>query len=175
MIADSSSLIIFAKINKLNILIKLFNKIQITKEIYNEIIEQGILIHAPDAEILKNFFNNKKIEIIELNKNYEEIAKKLRKTYFQLGIGEAEAIALSLQEKNKSLVIDERIGRNIAKLYDLKPIGSLRILLEAYKKKIINEKELRSSLDEMIKNKFRIGAEIINEFWKVFEKLKKEK
>ena len=46
---------------------------------------------------------------------------------------------------------------------------------EAYKKKIINEKELRSSLDEMIKNKFRIGAEIINEFWKVFEKLKKEK
>ena len=61
-------------------------------------------------------------------------------------------------------MIDERIGRNIAKLYDLKPIGSLRILLEAYKKKIINEKELRSSLDEMIKNKFRIGAEIINEF-----------
>ena len=69
MIVDSSTLIIFAKINQLEILRKLYGQIHITKEIYREIIEEGLSINAPDAKILKNSVDKKKIKIILLGKN----------------------------------------------------------------------------------------------------------
>jgi|SRR3989344_1953509 len=174
MIIDSSALIIFAKINKLDILIKLYKKLKITKEIYKETVEDGILINAPDARIIESFIQDKKIEIIELKEKYGEFFKKLLSIYSQLGKGEASVIALCLKENEKTLVMDESIARKIAKLYNLQPIGSLRILLEAYKNKIINEKELEKIIEDMINNKYRIGAEVINEFWILFEKLKKK-
>ena len=95
--------------------------------------------------------------------------------YPQLDMGECEVISLCLQEKNKTLVMDEHEGRIVSKLYKIRPIGSLRILLELYKKNIINEEELNNILDEMLKNKFRLGGEVINEFWNIFEKIKRGK
>ena len=80
-----------------------------------------------------------------------------------------------MQKGDKSIVIDEHSGRVIAKLYKLKPVGSLRVLIESYKKNIINETELKDTIGEMIKNKFRIGADVITEFWKIFEKLKRKR
>ena len=175
MISDSSPIIIFAKINKLNLLIKLYDKIQITNGIYKEIVEQGLLINASDAKIIKKYIDDKKIEILELNKEYEEFSKELKEIYPQLGIGESDAISLALQKENKTIIIDEHLGRTIAKLYNLKSRGSLRVLIESYKKNNISETELRDTIDEMIKNKFRIGADVITEFWKIFEKLKNER
>ena len=78
MISDSSSLIIFIKINKLNLLTKLYDKIQITNGIYKEIVEQGLFINAPDAKLIKKYIDDKKIEILELNKKYGEFSKELK-------------------------------------------------------------------------------------------------
>ena len=130
MIVDSSALIIFAKMNRLDLLIKLFGKIQITKKIYNETVEKGIEIDVHDAKIIKDFVENEKINIILLNERYEKFSNELMILYPQLDMGECEAISLCLQEKNKILVMDEHEGRIVTKLYKIRPIGSLRILLE---------------------------------------------
>ncbi|MBI2110604.1 DUF3368 domain-containing protein [Candidatus Woesearchaeota archaeon] len=175
MIIDSSSLIIFAKIKKIDILLKLYKTLSITKEIYKETVEQGIAINAPDAKIIKEFVESKKIKIKDLDKTYAKLSKELRSIYSQLGFGESEAIALTLQEGDNLLIMDEGLGRDVAKLYSLKPIGSLRILLEAYKENILDEEKLRETVREMIKNKFRLGAEVIDEFWRIFDKIKKKK
>ena len=175
MIADSSTLIIFAKVNRLELLEELFGKIQITKKIYNEAVEKGIEIDAYDAKIIKDFFENKKINIILLNEKYGKFSNELMRLYPQLDIGECEAISLCLQEKNKTLVMDEHEGRTVAKMYKIRPIGSLKILLELYKKNILIEQELNNILDEMLRNKFRLSGEVINEFWNIFEKIKGRK
>ena len=172
MIVDSSSLIIFAKLNKLDMLIKLYGNINITNEIYKEVVIEGLAIDAPDAKIIESFSNSNKIKIIPLNAKYESFSKELRRIYSQLDVGESDAISLVLQEGKKEIIMDEKIGRQISKLYNLKPLGSLRILLNAYKKNIIQESELREIIKEMIGHKFRIGADVINEFWIIFEKIK---
>ena len=64
MIIDSSSLIIFAKINKLELLEKLYGKLEITKEIYKETVDDGILINASDAKIIKDFFEKVKEDFV---------------------------------------------------------------------------------------------------------------
>ena len=174
MIADSSSLIIFAKINRLSLIMEVYDKIYITEGIYKEIVEEGLKINAPDAKILKKFIDNEKIIILQLNQKYNNLSKELRRTYYQIDIGESDVIALALQEKNKTIIMDEAVGRKAARLYNIKPIGSLGILLKSYKKNLINETELRDIIKEMIENKFRIGADVINEFWSIFNKIKKK-
>jgi len=168
-------LIIFAKVNKLELLEKLFGSIYITKEIYRETVDEGRDVNAPDAQIIKNFIDDEKINILSLNEEYEAFSKKLLKIYPQLDMGESEAISLCLQEKKNILVMDEHEGRKVAKFYGIRPIGSLRVLLQANNKNYINENELRKIIEEMIKHKFRLGGEIINEFWNIFEKIKKGK
>jgi len=174
MIIDSSSLIIFAKINKLDLLFKIYKDIIITKAIYNEVIEGGREINAPDYKIIKEYIDNKKITLSLLNKENEILSKSLQNKY-SLGIGESEAIALALQQKDKTIIIDERLARQICRLYNLIPTGSLKILLIAFKKGILTEFEVKNSMEEMLKNKFRISGEIINKFWNIFEKIKGEK
>ncbi len=173
MIIDSSSIIIFSKINKLDLLVKLYKQIEITPEIYKETVEEGLLIEAPDAMLIKKFTKEGKIKVVKLNDKYTVISKELGKTYPQIGAGESDAISLCLQKNDKTLIIDEANARKVAKLYRLRPIGSLRVLLDLYIKKYIEERELRLIIGEMTKNKFRIGGDVINEFWNMFEKIKR--
>lgn len=173
MIIDSSSLIIFAKINKLNVLERLYKSLGITKEVYKETVEEGLVVGASDAEIIKKYVESGKIKIIPLNEKYEKISEELIKIYPQIDIGESSIISLCLQESKRGVIIDEATARKIAKLYGVRAVGSLRILLESYKKDIINENEIREIVSEIIKNKFRLGGEVINEFWNIFEKIKK--
>lgn len=174
MITDSSSLIIFAKINKLDLLSKLYKPLIITKGIYNETVEKGKEINAPDSKIIQEFIDNKKIILGLLNEKYKDLSKNLKDKY-SLGLGESEAIALALQQKDKTLMIDEKIARQICKLHGLKPMGSLRVLLIAFKKDMLTEFDVKNSLEQMLKNKFRISGDIVNEFWEMFEKIKKKK
>ncbi len=174
MITDSSTLIIFAKINELDLLIDMYKEIYITEGIYKEVVEQGSTINAPDANILKNFIDNKKIKILKLNSNCDSLSKKLKEIYPSLGVGESEAISLSLQEKNEIILIDETFGRKIAKLYNLKPIGSLRVLIEAYRKKVLDENNVEVIINKMLMNNFYLSVEVLNEFWDIFEKIKKQ-
>lgn len=173
MIIDSSSLIIFAKINKLNVLERLYKSLEITKEVYKETVEEGLVVGASDAEIIKKYVESGKIKIIPLNEKYEKISEELIKIYPQIDIGESSIISLCLQESKRGVIIDEATARKVAKLYGVRAVGSLRILLESYKKDIINENEIREIVSEIIKNKFRLGGEVINEFWNIFEKIKK--
>ncbi len=174
MIIDSSSLIILAKLNRLDLLSKLYKDIQITKGIYEETVEEGIKINAPDAKLIEKAVETKKIRIIELNLKYFKFSEELRNTFSQLGKGEADAISLALQQSQEKIIMDEKFGRQVCKLYKIKPMGTLRVILGAYEKNLIRRNELNEIIKEMIESKFRIGADVITEFWDIFEKLKRK-
>jgi len=175
MIIDSSVLITFAKINKIDLLIKLYKKLMITKGVFEECVDKGFLIDAPDAHIIKKFIQDGSIEVLELNQKEKEFFKNLEKNYSFLGKGELESITLSFSRKEKYLVLDDREARNVSKLYNLIPVGSLKIFLEAYKKDILEEFDLKESIKKLLENKFRVGGEVINEFWNFFERIKRMK
>ncbi len=175
MIIDSSSLIILAKINRIDLLLNLYEKLLITHKIYQETVEEGIEINAPDAKLIEKAVKTKKIRIMELNPKYSRFSEELKDIYQQLGRGEADAIALALQEKQERIIMDEKLGRQVCKLYKIKPIGTLRVILEAYNKNMIKEQEVRDTIKEIIEHKFRIGADVITEFWDIFERLKRKK
>jgi predicted nucleic acid-binding protein len=52
-------------------------------------------------------------------------------TFIDLGKGEAEVIALGLENSASLLILDDQLGRRIANLYQLKSTGTLGVLVKA--------------------------------------------
>lgn len=174
MIINSSPLIIFGKLNKLELLSRVFNSIEISERVYDEAVEKGMKINASEAFLIKEYIKKEKIKIKKLNKIWKNKAKFFGKIYAQLDEGEAETISLALQEKEKPIIMDEKIARKVAELNGLSPIGSLGVLLIAFRKKIINEKEIKEIVRNISLSDFRLGVDVLEEFWTLFDRLKKE-
>lgn len=143
-ICDTSVLILFEKINKLDVLKQLYSKIYITPEIALE-------------------FGNTLPGWIEVK---EVKNKVLQKTLSQaLGIGESSAIAMSLELQNSLVAIDDLKARRIAISLEIKITGSLGILIKAKEKGYI--KQLKPILKKIEKTDFRISENIIKLILKI--------
>lgn len=111
-VSDTSCLILFSKIDKLELLQKLFSEILITDivvQVFNKPLPNWIKIKKPKSNLhigLMNF----------------------------LGQGEATAISLAIDYKESLIIMDEQKGRNIAKDLGLDVTGSLGVLLLAKQK-----------------------------------------
>lgn len=146
-ISNSSPLILLAKINKLSVLEKLYKKISIPYEVYNEVITKGKKENYSDAALIERHINEV-IFVTNLKPEYRKEAEKLREI---IGSGESEAIALCLQEKAKLLLIDNLEPRKIAQIKSIKCRSTPGILLEAFKNRIIVFNEYESAIKELSK------------------------
>ena len=132
-ISDTSCLIIFSKIYKLSILKDIFKEIVIPKGVHDEY-----------GEKLPGF-----IRIIQVkNENLIKLASAF------LDKGEAEVIALALENNAEGVILDDKKGRKTAIKLGLNVIGTLGIIDLAQKKGIIEDKSL--IINELRKNGFYI-------------------
>lgn len=172
MIINASPLIILGKLNKINILIKIYKNLEITNKVYEEVVLKGIEQNASDAFIAKQHIGNKEIKVFDLDKKFLDIAGKIQLIY-NIDIGEAETIALALQLTQKEIIIDETAAREAARSFDIKPIGSLGILLIAYQKNLISKEEINDLIARMQDSKYRFSPKVLIEFWELFGKVKR--
>ena len=172
MIINASPLIIFGKLDKISILLKIYKNLEITNKVYEEVVLRGIEQNASDAFIVKQHIENKEIKVFNLDKKFLETANKIQLIY-SIDIGEAETIALALQLAQKEIVMDEAAAREAAKSFGIKPLGSLRILLIAHQKNLISKKEINDLIANMQDSKYRFSPRVLIEFWDLLEKLKR--
>jgi predicted nucleic acid-binding protein len=175
MISNSSPLIIFGKINKIDLLIKIFKKIKISAAVFEEVVIKGKEKNFSEAFLIEDCINKGLIEVKKLGELYLKKADFFYKSNKIIDYGEAETICLTLQEKEEFALIDEKTARKIAKLYGINSLGSLGILIIAFKKKLLNEKEIKEILDKILNTNFRISWKLLQDFWDEIEKIKKEK
>ena len=172
MIINASPLIILAKINKLEILKKNYESVEIARSVYQEVVVNGLKINSRDAHIVKEQIESKNIKVLDLSSEFIKKAKKIESIY-GIGIGEAETIALALQLDKKEAIIDEIPAREAAKAFGIKPIGTLRVLLIAYKDGLIGKAEIKELINEMENSKYRFSPKVLIEFWDLLGKIKK--
>ena len=115
-IADASCLILYSKIQLLHILYSLYPKVIITPEVaeeFGEPLPGWIIIQSA---LLKNIalFNN-----------------------YNLGMGEITSLALAVELKNSTVILDDDKAKKIAKAHNLDVTGSLGIIVKAKEKGII--------------------------------------
>lgn len=137
-VSDSSPIINLAAIGHLDLLHQLYNQILIPQAIYNEIVLNGAGLPGAHEVQTSSWIITQTVPDPILVKVLEA----------ELDTGEAEALALAVTLKADLLLIDERLGRNVAKRLGLKFIGLLGILILAKHQKLIAL--LKPLLEELI-------------------------
>lgn len=147
-VSNSSPLILLAKIDRFNLLRDLFKLVYIPKSVYHEVVIVGAG-RAGSKEVEEGIKSGWiMVETVQISPELELI----------LGRGEAEAIMLA--EKLKlPLIIDERKGRKIAEKRGIKIIGTLGVLLKAYKLGLISD--LNIEIEKLVKAGIRIDEDIL--------------
>ena len=137
-ICDTSCLILFDKINKIDLFRRCYKNVYVTPEIVAEFGEQ-----------LPSWIKVKEVKNGNLKQTLNQI----------LGAGESSAIALYFEIDNALVAVDDLKARKVAKSLNLKITGSLGILVKA--KETGHVDKLKPILQEVEQTDFRISANII--------------
>lgn len=139
-IADTSCFILLDKINALDVLFLLFNKVVTTVEIATEFGKP-----LPEWVIINQVSDKQYHSILEL-----EVDK-----------GEASAIALALESKPSLLILDDLKARKLADKLMLEYTGTLGLFLKAKESgKIL---QLKPFLEKIQMTNFRFSQKIFDE------------
>ena len=174
MISNASPLIVAAKVTLLKDIIEFYKTVEISPQVHYEIITRGLQAQKPDAMLLSALCKEGKIKVINLDKMQVKIARKIVDNY-NIDRGEAETIALALQLHKQKVLMDEAIGRKVAKLFSLQPQGLLRVLIELYLHNKIDENTVKAKVNNILGMQFRLDADVLSKFWELFENVKIKK
>lgn len=139
-ISDTSTLILFQKIEQLELLKKLYIELLTTPEIAEEY-----------GEILPNWI---KVESVA-DRKYQEFLET------QVDSGEASAIALAKEYDDVLLLIDDMKARKLANKLNLKITGTLGIIHKAKQVGLIDN--VKPLIEKLLNTNFRIKDNIIQE------------
>ena len=138
-ISDTTPLISLLKINRLNLLEKLFGSVQIPKGVFAELTDNPKFI--VEAEKISN------CSFIQVIDQIDESYVSLLRRSTGLDLGESEAIYLSDTKKADLLLMDEVRGREVATRMGIKIMGTIGILALAYEDSIISHQEIKNAID----------------------------
>ena len=157
-VSNATPLIYLVKIGRLNLLEEIFDVVLIPNRVFTEVVVEGKEKGYHDAFLVEEFMERgfilkKKVKI-----------ERLRE--MPIDRGEIETIELAKKEGIKDVLIDEAKARRIARLYDLRPKGTLWVLTKAFEDDILSKEELKNSIQELIKCGYRIREDILVEIFR---------
>ncbi len=150
-VSNSSPLINLSKIDRLDLLQKLYGQIIIPNGVFEELILKGEF--PKDIGKINSLIKNNVIEVKTIkDKNFVRALQK------DLDIGESEVIALAKEENATLVIIDEVDARRIAEFHGLNKIGFVGILIKAKQKGLLDD--VIGSIDLAIEKGFWINKEL---------------
>jgi len=148
-VCNASPLINLARIDKLHLLRELYDQITIPEAVWDEVVVDGK--DQPGADVIASATWIQK-EVVT-NKQLVRVLQQ------DLDGGEAEAIALAMEQKADLLLMDERIGRESANHLGLSYTGLVGVLIEAKSKALVPEiKPILDALRDVAG--FRLSADV---------------
>ena len=153
-IADTTPLITFLKINRFEILRDLYGTIHIPLSVYNELTEN--IVFADEAKVIKD------CDFLAIHKEVNSEKVNILRRATGLDLGESEAIILADESDTKLLLIDESHGRSVAEQMGIPITGAIGVLMAAYKKRYLNAQEIKGIV-EIMKSSNRFISESLYE------------
>jgi predicted nucleic acid-binding protein len=150
-VSNTTPLSELAKVGQLNLLQKLFGKIIIPQEVYNEVTtgNHRAASVVPAAQWIEVFTLQSPAQLSQLQ------------IQFKLDLGEAATIILAEELKANRVLIDEKLGRKVAQSRNLPVTGTIGLLLIAKKKGIIIE--VKPILEQFLSQGKRISPILYQE------------
>ena len=151
-VSNATPLIYLAKTDNLNLLKAIANQVYIPEAVFQEVVIEGKRLGEKDAYRVEKCINQGWLRVKEV-KNFLSFD-------FPLHYGELEVISLAGQEGIKKVLIDDAKARSVADLAGLKPVGTLWVILQAVKNRMIDFDEFLSTLESIIHSGFYLKDEV---------------
>ncbi|MBR6154267.1 MAG: DUF3368 domain-containing protein [Treponema sp.] len=154
-ISDTTPIISLIKINRIDLLEKLFGEVLIPEAVFKELITNTVFEN--EARIVKSS-TFLKIQAVQNIK-----ALKILQAASGLDDGESEAIILADELKSDVLIIDERKGRKVAQNLGIPITGTIGILIQAHDEKMLSSEEIKMYLEQLKNSNIRLSENLIQE------------
>jgi len=142
----------------LNLIKDVFEKVFIPETVFNEAVTQGKALNISDASIIERTVGN---WIIKVQVKPEvEMEYHFLDTNMKLGLGEKGALKLCKQLNAEYFIVDDKEARRVARILNIKPIGTCGIIVQACRQGSIMSREGLQILDELVKIGFRISSTV---------------
>ena len=151
-VSNATPLIYLAKTDNLNLLKAIANQVYIPEAVFQEVVIEGKRLGEKDAYRVEKCINQEWLRVKEV--------KNLLSFDFPLHYGELEVISLAGQEGIKKVLIDDAKARSVADLAGLKPVGTLWVILQAVKNRMMDFDEFLSTLESIIHSGFYLKDEV---------------
>lgn len=169
-VSNATPLIYLARLGKLHLLKDMFTQVQIPPEVKVETVDRGKTKGYSDAYVIEQALNDGWLISTPLTTENTKKSEALGQMT-GIDIGEAQAIILTKQKKEKLVLIDQSNARQVARHLGLTPRGTIFIILTATKRKLITKEDAKQMLETLIEAKFYISAKIYRDALKAIEKL----
>lgn len=154
-ISDTTPIISLIKINRLDLLQKLFGEILIPEAVYRELTTN--IIFKNEADIVKES------DFLQTTSVQNRKALEVLQAAGGLDDGESEAIILADEVNSDALIIDERKGRKVAQKLGIKITGTVGVLLQAHDENLITSDEIKAYLEQLKNSNIRLSDSLIRE------------
>lgn len=154
-VSDTTPIISFIKIGRLDLLEKLFVDVLVPEAVFRELTANEAF--KEEAEIVKN------ASFIKIQPIKNKQALEILQATSGLDDGESEAIVLSGEQNSDVLIIDERKGRKVAKKLGIKITGTLGILVQSCNENLISSDEIKSYLETLKNSNIRLSDKLIED------------
>ncbi|MGD9162579.1 MAG: hypothetical protein PVG39_29495 [Desulfobacteraceae bacterium] len=151
-VSNATPLIYLAKADQLILLHEMFETIFIPDAVYREVVIQGKNKGETDAFRVERAVKDGWIVVKKI--------KKICNIELSMHPGEVEVISLALELAIKVVLMDDTKARITAELAGLRPKGTLWLLLNAVKGKILDFDRFLIVLEDIVKSGFYLKEEV---------------
>jgi len=144
-VSNAGPLMALAKLNVLHLLQELYGRVHIPRSVYNEVVTEGMRQGQEDARTLQLFLSQMGWSPEDVDPAV--IPRDLQEAH--LDCGERDTLALAVAFGNALVLMDETVGRRVVRARGLAVRGSLGVLIEAYRRRLIGADQLRLYLAEI--------------------------
>jgi predicted nucleic acid-binding protein len=136
-VSNAGPLIALGKLGQLGLLLRLYDRILIPREVYREVVVNGLRLGAPDARAVDFLVRQGSIQVVDVT-----LSEPLPDWALPIDAGEAEVIILGQNRKADWVLIDNAHARRAAHQAGLSPKGTVGVLLAAFRQGYLSLREL---------------------------------
>jgi predicted nucleic acid-binding protein len=151
-VADSSPLIILAKLNCFDLLQRLYSTLCISTEVHSEVVVAGAGLPGAAQVTAASWIEVKAIH------DPSSLAAAKKKT--GLGVGELSTIILAKETKASAVLLDDHRAREFARTERLHVRGTVGILETLYRRGYVSD--LRALFQQLLANNVYIDRRLLN-------------
>ena len=123
-VCNSGPLMALAKLNRIDVLRRLWDEVVITRAVYDEVVTLGLATGAQDALVVRLFWQQHDWPIVE-------VAPEIWQPYLpevRLDAGERETLAYAAHQTDALVLLDDELARREARRLGLPVKGTLGVI-----------------------------------------------